>query len=84
MTVVSFAHYSNINRKIRNGRTPLMHAAANGHDYLVEKLLEHNANPELVDDNGNTAVEIATANQYNDIAQLLTDAGMKGNKSDEN
>ena len=69
MTVVSFAQYSDINRNVFDGKTPLVLAAESGHDYLVEKLLEHNAKPEFVDNNGNTAAEIAVANDHDSIVK---------------
>ena len=84
MTVVAYTRHTNIDRKICGDRTPLMHAAASGRDYLVEKLLENNANPDLVDDNGNTAAEIATANHHDDIAEFLLNTVPSIQKNAEN
>ena len=71
MTVYSFVHRSNINRKIDGDRTALMHAAANGQVHLVKFLIEESVDTTLADRDKNTASEIAASNGHLGIAGLI-------------
>jgi ankyrin repeat protein len=55
-----------------NGMTCLMAAAGGGHTNLVEKLLALNANTELSDNNGNTALDYATHYGHQQIVEMIT------------
>lgn len=53
------------------GFTPLMQAALDGQDELVELLLRHGANPDLRDDREMSAADHARAGGYEALAQRL-------------
>lgn len=66
----------NVNARIREGMTLLMHAAAQGEAAWIEFLLERGADPLLKDAPGRgskarTAAQIATDNGYEECAQLM-------------
>jgi ankyrin repeat protein len=56
------------------GFTPLMEAALNGQDELVELLLRHGANPDLRDAKEMSAADHARAGGYDALAQRLDEA----------
>lgn len=56
------------------GLTPLMMAAIDGQDELVELLLRHGANPDLRDDNDMSAADHARGNGYEALAERLDQA----------
>lgn len=58
------------NRKSIDGY-PLMAAARNGHKAIVEMLLSAGANPHSKDPDGKTALEAATQNGHNDVADMI-------------
>jgi len=54
------------------GQTPLSWAAENGHERVVEVLLERNdANPELADKNGRAPLSWASQNGHEGVVNLL-------------
>merc|ERR1712002_19512 len=53
----------------RCGSTPLHAAAYNGHRKVVELLLENNANPTLLDKNGDDCVQIAKLQGHDDLGK---------------
>jgi hypothetical protein len=55
-----------------DGMTCLMAAAGNGHADIVEKLLALDANTELTDRVGNTAIDYATHYGHHQIAEMIT------------
>lgn len=57
-----------------SGLTPLMMAALDGEDELVELLLRHGANPDLRDDNDMSAADHARSNGYEALAERLDQA----------
>lgn len=58
-----------------NGVTSLMVAALGGHSEVVKLLLEHGADPTMVDENGGTALENALKVKDIEAAQALVEAG---------
>ncbi len=57
-----------------SGFTPLMEAALNGQEEMVELLLRHGANPDLRDDKEMSAADHARANGHDALAQRLDEA----------
>jgi ankyrin repeat protein len=53
------------------GFTALMHAAAEGHADVVKVLLKYDADPALLDTDGDSARDFATRNRHADVVQLL-------------
>ena len=51
--------------------TPLMYAAAEGNNEVIELLLEHGANPKAMDADGETAIDFAENNGHTQTAALL-------------
>ncbi|MDR2934106.1 MAG: ankyrin repeat domain-containing protein [Rickettsiales bacterium] len=66
------------------GWTPLMIAAAEGHEEIVDILVEHKANPNAQNAFGRTALQYATRYNFYSIAESLLKAGANPNiKSNE-
>ncbi len=63
------------NARDRNGITPLMEAADAGEAETVGMLLDYGANPGARDSSGRSAMSIARENGFDDIEQLLENAG---------
>ena len=60
-------------KQTHNGHTSLHAAAENGHNDVVEALLEHGADTTLVATNdGRTALELATRNGRRKIIKMIT------------
>jgi ankyrin repeat domain-containing protein 50 len=66
-----------VNQKDELGKTPLWYAAANGHQNIVQQLLEKGGKVDARDDNGLTALSWATHHGYNDIVALLIKNGAR-------
>lgn len=76
------------NVKGPGGYTPLMYSAAKGHAGLVELFLRNGSDTTLVNDEGDSAVDLALRLGHSPIADLLKQARMqqmanKGNKASE-
>jgi ankyrin repeat protein len=63
---------ANIEARNKQGGTPLLTATAKGQDKIVRLLLSKGAKTEAIDDDGNTALHLATSH---DIAVALIDGG---------
>jgi len=61
-----------INRKGRQGLTPLHFAARSGRVKIVRYLLSQNADQDALDDRGKTALEAATVNGKDEVIAVLT------------
>ena len=59
------------------GRTPLFVAAIHGKAEAARFLLAHGAEPNLKDEKGLTALDLATSERHPDVAQVLLAAGAK-------
>lgn len=57
--------------------TALMFAAAEGHQGVVVRLLEHGANPRTLDVDGDDAAAFAVQRGHRDLARMLQEAGQK-------
>lgn len=64
-------------RESRNGATPLMVAAFEGHEDVVRILLEAGADVNAKDAEGNTALSLATTRGHQDVIKLLKAKGAK-------
>lgn len=62
-----------INHRDDQGATALHHAAGNGYDELVERLMQAGANPALTDNNELTPLDRAIAAQHKDVQKLFCD-----------
>lgn len=61
----------NVNAQDATGTTALMRAALAGHTEICKILLDHGANPDLVNNYGSTAASSAAHNNHQDIVRLL-------------
>jgi S1-C subfamily serine protease len=61
---------ANVNCQNADGRTPLMIATRGNHGDAVEALLQRNANPELKDLNGKTALDYAPSDRIKNLVQI--------------
>ena len=64
-------------------RTPLMIAAAEGHEQIVKLLLDSGADINKVDEYGETPLFTAAAEGHEQIVKLLLDSGADINKTNE-
>ncbi|MBE0662546.1 MAG: ankyrin repeat domain-containing protein [Bacteroidales bacterium] len=71
-----------INKKDKDGYTPLILAAHNGHIKIVRLLLEKGARVDLKDVNGSTALSSACGKGHYEIVQLLINEGADLNSKD--
>ena len=62
---------ANIDAKQHGGYTALMAAAGSGLIEILELLLQHNADPAITDDKGNTARDLALRKGQSEAAELL-------------
>ena len=58
---VLLAHDANVNARMRGNQTPLHRAADWGHPQILEALLAAGADPNARDDDGKSALDLATA-----------------------
>ena len=63
------------NARDRQGRTPLMHAAAAGFAGIVQRLIRHGARVNEVDKRGGTALKLARAGRHREVIRQLKQAG---------
>jgi len=74
---------SNVNKRDSLDRTPLSYAAQNGHEAVVQLLLEHKADVSAKDNNRWTALHIAAVYGHEAVVRLLlehkADVGAKDN-----
>ena len=68
-------HGADIERALKNGRTPLITAAGKGDRLVVDKLISVGANLDRTMDNGSSALMYAVAKGFLDIAKMLVAAG---------
>jgi ankyrin repeat protein len=66
---------SDVNKKDKKGRFPLVLATISASDDIVELLLDAGANIDQTDNNGYTALYIASINGYEDLVKILLDRG---------
>ena len=66
---------ADINKKGRDGYTPLMMAVRRDNINLVEFFIENNADLDMYDPEGNTALIVAAQNHKYDIFELLLKNG---------
>jgi ankyrin repeat protein len=67
----------NIDKRDRDGNTPLIYAIANGKVQNVELLLDRGADPNLANNGGGTPLAYAIDFGQKEIEQMLIDAGAK-------
>jgi len=79
--VVENAPYENLNTRDHNGNTPLMWAASQGNEQLVEALLDQGALVNMQNFVGETALYIAAARGFDRICALLIENGGDGRYS---
>lgn len=65
----------NVNARDENGSTPLIEAARNGHDGVVEALLIARADVKAKDERGKTALMYASEGGHTESVKLLRQAG---------
>ena len=63
--------------------SPLILAARNGHQDVVKLLLDKGAEPNMADQNGDTALGYAARGGHKDVVQLLFDRGAEPNLADQ-
>ncbi|MGB8367409.1 MAG: ankyrin repeat domain-containing protein, partial [Candidatus Babeliales bacterium] len=63
---------ANVNRKNKAGNTPLMVAASKGHDEIVKRLLDANADPLLGNNTNEVALFFAVMNKHESTALLIS------------
>jgi len=68
---------ADVNKSNRDGETPLMSAAKNGHMAVVELLIRSGANINATDNLGSSAVRYAQRKGRSDMVQLLQSHGGK-------
>lgn len=61
----------------KDGFTPLIRAAWNGHGEVVAVLIEYGARVNVESKNGKTALRLAHGNGYPDIVKMLREAVAK-------
>jgi len=71
------AEGTNVNKKDWLGYAPLNWACYFGYTDLVELLIYNGADPDLISDTGRTPMDIATAMEYENVADLLRKHGAK-------
>jgi len=76
--VVENAPYDHLNRRDHNGNTPLMWAASEGNEQLVEALLDQGALVNMQNFVGETALFLAAARGFDRICALLIENGGDG------
>ncbi|KFY30111.1 hypothetical protein V494_08258 [Pseudogymnoascus sp. VKM F-4513 (FW-928)] len=72
-----------VNKKNRDGQTPLHEAAIGGHESIVKLLLEKGADAEAKDGNGQTALYEAAEGGHEAVVQLLLEKGADAKAKDE-
>ncbi|KAK8793561.1 hypothetical protein WA171_002695 [Blastocystis sp. BT1] len=73
LKLASFRFSSVINQQDEYGLTMLMEAVRNNRKETVQYLLEHGANPNVVDHNQCSALHYACSDAHSDIIHLLID-----------
>ena len=68
---LSWREYHSFEKDLIPGTTPLMYAAAKGRLKIARLLLDAGADPMCVNDRGQTALQLAIANNHPSIAELL-------------
>ena len=63
------------NRCNNNGASPLYYASSNGHEKIVQLLLDRRVNIDQSDSEGSTAFSAACRQGHRRIAEMLADAG---------
>ncbi|KAL2047276.1 hypothetical protein N7G274_001295 [Stereocaulon virgatum] len=71
------SNYTDITARDCHGRTPLHHAAQNGHEAVTRLLVEVGAPHEAPDNYGFTALQLAVKNGHLAIVRLLVMAGIR-------
>lgn len=81
ITKLLLENKADVNRKDRNGKSALSNAVTESNALLVRALLDHGANPNIVDESqgGATPLILAIKNRHGVIAQMLIQKG--GNPS---
>jgi len=67
--------FDNLNVRDKNGNSPLMWAAAQGNEKLVENLIDHGAAVNMQNFVGETALFLAAARGFDKICRLLMENG---------
>jgi len=65
------------NSKAKNWATALLMASQNGHENIVEMLLNHDADVNIRNNNGATVLEAAKYGKNQNIIEMLIEAGAK-------
>ena len=68
---------ADVNRKNDEGQTALLYAAYYNHINIAKVLLEHDADPHIVNNQGYNAYEYAKKFQFDEMLELLKAQGAK-------
>lgn len=63
---------ADVNRPVADGFTPLITAASTGNLEMVRTLLAAGADPRVIDDEGQSALEVATKKKHEEIVEILS------------
>lgn len=77
-------HKANINRRDRDGMTPLLHTAQDGDLSIAELLLDHHAHLKAKNDDDDSALTLSAKKRHNGLAKLFISKGINVNHADKN
>uniref|UniRef100_A0A0G4G6E5 Protein kinase domain-containing protein n=1 Tax=Chromera velia CCMP2878 TaxID=1169474 RepID=A0A0G4G6E5_9ALVE len=72
-----------VNCRDEHGQTPLCTAAEEGHDTIVEMLLEAGANKDKTDENGRTPLYAAAEGGHDTVVEMLLEARAQKDEADK-